>query len=122
MKNTMKQSLKLIPYNPAQKLRLFIDGSRTKGTGFVLIQYINDDNVKEGIKIINAGSSLLPQKREFSAMEVECIALDRAMVSCHHWLYHCPEVELITDCQGLIGWLNKHTADVENRSLQKILE
>ena len=37
-------------------------------------------------------------------------------------IHHCPEVELITDCQGLIGWLNKHTADVENRSLQKILE
>ena len=78
--------------------------------------------MKEGIKIINAGSALLPQKREFSSMEAECIALDRAMVSCHHWLYHCPEVELITNCQGLIGWLNKHTADVENRSLQKILE
>merc|ERR1711872_283952 len=45
------------------------------------------------------------------------------MVSCHHWLYHCPEIELVTDCQeGLIGWLNKHTADIENRSLQKILE
>ena len=72
--------------------------------------------------MINAGSSLLPQKREFSAMVAECIALDRAMVSCHHWLYHCPEVELITDCQGLIVWLKKHTADVENRSLQKILE
>ena len=109
-------------YNPEQKLRLIIDGSRTVGTGFILIQYINDDNVKEGIKIINAGSSLLPQKREFSSMEAECIALDRAMVSCHHWLYHCPEVELITDCQGLIGWLKKHTADVENRSLKKILE
>ena len=55
-------------------------------------------------------------------MEAECIALDRALVSCHNWLYHCPEVELITDCQGLIGWLIKHTADVENRSLEKILE
>ena len=119
LKKTMKQSLKLSPYNPAQKLRLIIDGSRTVGTGFILIQYINDDNVKEGIQIINAGSSLLPQKREFSSMEAECIALDRAMVSCHHWLYHCPEEELITDCQGLIGWLNKHTADVENQNLQK---
>ena len=117
-----QQSLRLSPYNPARKLRLIIDGSRTIGTGFVLIQYVNDDNVKEGIKIINAGSSLLPKKREFSSMEAECIALDRAMVSCHHWLYHCPEEELITYCQGLIGCLNKHTADVENRSLQKILE
>ena len=57
LKKTMKQNLKLSPYNTAQKLRLIIDGSHTIGTGFVLIQY----NVKEGIKIINAGSSLLPQ-------------------------------------------------------------
>ena len=78
--------------------------------------------MEEGIKTINAGSALLPQDREFSSMEAECIAFDRAMVSCHHWLYHCTEVELITDCQGLIGWLSKHTADIENRSLQKILE
>ena len=122
LKKEMKKSLKLSPYNPDQKLRLIIDGSRTVGTGYILVQYINDDNVEEGIKIINAGSALLPQDRDFSAMEAECIALDRAMVSCHHWLYHCPEIELVTDCQGLIGWLNKHTADIENRSLQKILE
>ena len=105
LKKTMKKSLKLSPYNPDQRLRLIIDGSRTIGTGFILIQYINDDNMNDGIKIINAGSALLPQAREFSSMEAECIALDRAMVSCHHWLYHCPEIELITDCQGLIGWL-----------------
>ena len=88
LKKEMKKSLKLSPYNPEQKLRLIIDGSRTVGTGFILVQYINDENVEEGIKIINAGSALLPQEREFSAMEAECIALDRAMVSCHHCLYH----------------------------------
>ena len=121
LKKEMKKSLKLSPYNPDQKLRLIIDGSRTVGTGFILVQYINDENVEEGIKIINAGSALLPQERVLSAMEAECIALDRAMVSCHNWLYHCPEIELVTDCQGLIGWLSKHTADIENRSLQKIL-
>ena len=94
----MKQSLKLSPYNPEEKLRHIINGSRTISKGFILIQYINDEDVKEGIKIINAGSALLSHKREFRSMEAKCIALDRAMVSCHHWLYHCPEVELVTDC------------------------
>ena len=98
LKKEMKKTLKLSPYNPEQKLRLIIDGSRTVGTGFILVQYINDEKVEEGIKIINAGSALLPQDRDFSAMEAESIALDRAMVSCHHWLYHCPEVELVSDC------------------------
>ena len=63
LKKTMKQSLKLSPYNPEQKLRVIIDRSRTIGTGFILIQYINDEDVKEGIKIINARSALLPQTR-----------------------------------------------------------
>ena len=93
LKNSMKKSLKLSPYDPTQRLRLIIDGSRTIGTGFILVQYVNDEDIKEGIKIIYA--SLLPQDREFSAMESEAIALDMAMVFCHHWLYHCPEVELI---------------------------
>ena len=33
VKKTMKQSLKLSPYNPAQKFKLIIDGSRTIGSG-----------------------------------------------------------------------------------------
>ena len=118
----MKKTLKLSPYNPDQKLRRIMDGSRTVGTGFILVQYINGENLEEGIKIINAGSSLLPQDREFSAMEAECIALDRAMVSCHHWLYHCPEIELKTDCQGLIGWLSKHTADIKTGAYKRFLK
>ena len=65
LKESIKKSLKLSPYDPNQKLRLIIDGSRTIGTGFILVQYINDDDVKEGIKIVKAGSSLLPQDREF---------------------------------------------------------
>ena len=54
-------------------------------------------------------------------MEAEAIALDRAIAACHHWLYYCPEWELISDCQGLLGLLSKHTADVDNRSFQQIL-
>ena len=65
LKKTMKQSIKRSTYNPEQKLRLIIDGSHNIGKGFILIQYINDEDVKKGIKIINAGSALLPQKCEF---------------------------------------------------------
>ena len=54
-------------------------------------------------------------------MEAEATALDRAISACHHWIYYCPEVELISNCQGLLGLLDKHTADVDNRSLQQIL-
>ena len=54
-------------------------------------------------------------------MEAEASALDRVITACQHWLYYCTEVELISDRQGLLGLLDKHTADIENRSLQKTL-
>ena len=56
-----------------------IDGARTAGTRFLLIQNINDEKPEDGIKIINAGSCLLPSDRDYSSVEAEAIALDQAM-------------------------------------------
>ena len=100
-----KKQLKLTPYDPGKKLRLVIDGARTAGTGFLLIQYVDDKNIHKGVNIIHSGSNVLPLNRDFSSMEAEAIALDRAISACHHWLYYCPEVELISDCQGFLGIL-----------------
>ena len=41
-------------------------------------------------------------------MEAEAIALDHAITACHYWLYYCPDIELISDRQGLLGLLDKH--------------
>ena len=113
--------MKLGPYNPNKKLRLVIDRARTTGTGFLLIQYVDDKDIQKGIQIIHPGSNVLPLNKDFSSMEAEAISLDRAIAACHHWVYYCPELELISDCQGLLGLLSKHTADVDDRSLQQIL-
>ena len=121
VRKIMTKQLKLSPYDPKQKLRLVIDGARTAGTGFLLIQDVDDKDVMKGVKIIHSGSNILPLDRDFSSTEAEAIALDRAITACHHWLYYCPEIELILDCQGLLGLLDKHTADFDNRSLQQIL-
>ena len=40
----MKTRIKLSLYDPTKRLRLSIDGAKTVGTGFVLCQYINDEN------------------------------------------------------------------------------
>ena len=55
-KNLRKQ-LKLSSYDPNQELRLVIDGARTAGIGFLLIQYIDDKDVEKGVKIIHSGSN-----------------------------------------------------------------
>ena len=61
----MKKKLKLSPYDPNKKLRLMIDGAHTAGTGFLLIQYVDDKDIKKGIQIIHSGSNVLPLNREW---------------------------------------------------------
>ena len=48
--------------------------------------------------------------------------IDRAVTSCDHWLRYAPEINLISDCAGLLSLLDKSLCDVKNRRLQNILE
>lgn len=118
----MQQQIKLTPYDPKKKLRLVIDGASSIGTGFILVQFRDDKCPEKGCNIIQAGSGLLPQGRDFSPIEAKAIALDRAMTACHHWIYYCEDVELVLDCQGLLGMFGKTLADITNRKLQKIMK
>ena len=87
-----------------------------------MIQHLNDDEPEKGCNIVPAESGLLPEGKDFSPIEAEAIALDRALRACHHWMYYFNQVELISDCEGLLGVFNKPLADIENRKLQKIME
>ena len=118
----MQTQIKLSPYNPSKKLKLVIDGASSIGTGFLLVQLRDEKVPEKGCDIIHAGSGLLPEGRDFSPIEAEAIALDRAMTSCHHWIYYGQEVELVSDCEGLLGMFGKPLADITNRKLQKIME
>ena len=44
------------------------------------------------------------------------------MISCDHWLRFATEINLISDCTGLLDLLNKNLCEVRNRRLQNILE
>ena len=118
----MQTQIKLSPYNPKKRLRLVIDGASSIGTGFMLVQFRDDDKPELGCNIIQAGSGLLPEGRDFSPIESEAISLDRAITATHHWIYYCEDVVLVSDCQGLLGMFNKPLADITNRKIQKIME
>ena len=51
----MQTRIRLSPYDPNKRLRLVIDGVKTLGTGFLLIQYLNNAKPEKGINIIHAG-------------------------------------------------------------------
>ena len=83
----MKTRIKLSLYDPNKRVRLIIDGAETIGTGFVLYQYLDEENASKRVKIIHCGSGKLDPSKDNSPIEAEAIALSRAMEACHHWLY-----------------------------------
>ena len=70
-----------------------IDGAKMVGIGFLLIQYINDRKPEKRINIINVGLCLLQDD--------------------------CEKVELISNCWGLLGLLDKYLTDVDNKNYRK---
>ena len=62
----MKNPNRLIPYYPTIMLCLVIDGAR-----FLLIQYMNNRKPENRITIINAGSCLFPDDKDYSPVEAE---------------------------------------------------
>ena len=82
VRRLMKRNLKLSPYEPELFLYLVIDGSATHGVGYILFQWINEDDPSAGATIVSANSSLLPPNVGFSPVDEEIAALQLATKSC----------------------------------------
>ena len=52
----MKTRIKLSPNDPTKRLRLIIDGVKTVGMGFILCQYLNEEDPSKEVKKIHAGA------------------------------------------------------------------
>ena len=122
VKEIMVTQIRLSPYDPEKQLRLIIDGASSLGVGYVLFQYLNDQDPAKGAVIISANSSMLSEQQAgYSPIDGEAIALDFACQACHYWLYYCPEIILYSDCSGLLDMIKKPLADITNKRHQKIL-
>ena len=100
--NIIQNRIRLSPYDPTKRLRLVIDGAKMVRTGFILIQYLNEEKPEKGVNIIHAGSGKLDPEKDYSLIEAEAIALNRAIEACHVWLYYSDPVQLLSDCKGLL--------------------
>ena len=110
----MQTRIKLSPYDPSKKLRLIIDRAKKVSTGYVLCQYLDEENASKGVKIVYCGSGKLDPEKDYSPIEAEAIALSRAMEAWHHWLYYSDPVQLYSDCKGLLDLFEKPLANIEN--------
>ena len=113
----MKTRIILSPYDHKKKSRLVIDSAKTVGTGFLLIQYLNDKKLEKGMNIIHSGSGLLPVDKNYRVVETEAIALDLAISACHHWIYYWESIQLTSDCEGYVYFALKSCQNF-NRSMR----
>ena len=122
VKEIMVTQIRLSPYDREKKLRLIIDGASSLGVGYVLFQYLSDQDPAKGAVIISANSSMLSEQQAgYSPIDSEAIALDFACQACHYWIYYCEEVVLYSDCSGLLDMIEKPICDITNKRHQKIL-
>ena len=103
----MKENLKISPYRAEQWLNMVIDGSSTRGIGYVLFQWLDEEDPSQGVTIIQAGSSLLPPNLGFSPVDSELAGFQYACKACHYYIHHCPKLRLLSDKSGLIQMLKK---------------
>ena len=78
--------MRLSPYIPEKWLNLVIDGSATRGVGYVLFQWVEEED---------------------PPIEGEMAALQFAVKSAHYYLLHCPRLRLFSDCSGLVQMMGK---------------
>ena len=106
-------------YDPTLSTVLLTDASKLNGLGYALIQH--DSEGKQ--RLIQAGSkSLTSAERNYAPIEQECLAAVWAIDKCRYFLLGCPNFQLITDHQPLVGIFKKELADIENRRLQRFRE
>ena len=84
----MQTRIMLSPYDPKKRLCLITDGVKTIGTGFVLCQYVNENNPSQGVNIIHSGARKFDSGRIYSPVEAEDIALKQAISECHYLIYY----------------------------------
>ena len=79
-------------------------------------------NPGDGAVIVNANCSRFKESQlRYSPVEAEAIALDFAISCCSYWISYCPQLELYSDCSGLLDRLDKSLCNIENKRLQKTL-
>ena len=88
----------------------------------MLFQFVDKMDPGSGAVIVNANCTRFKESElHFAPIEAEGIALDFAMSVCNYWISYCPQVELYSDCSGLLELHGKHLCGIENKRFQRIL-
>ena len=109
------------PFDPGLKTGLLTDASRLNGLGYLLLQWPREQ--PERTQIVQCGSfALTPAQRNYSTIELEFLAIVRAMQKCKFYLHGLETFTVITDHKPLLGLMEKPIADLESNRLARLRE
>ena len=81
--NIMQTRIRLSPYDPTKYLRLVIDGAKTVGTGFILIQYLNEAKRDFYCSMIRMGAQFYADDKLFTVLCNLCSEkIEESLIKC----------------------------------------
>jgi hypothetical protein len=104
------------PYDPELKTSLLTDASKLHGLGYILLQW---DNHGE-LRIVQCGSfALTSAQKNYAVIELEMLAIVRAIDKCRFYLQGADTFEVITDHKPLLGIMDKPINEIDNPRLSR---
>ena len=122
VKRTLVGHLSLHHYDAKLHTKLVSDASKLNGLGYVLLQTTSaESNVP--VSVLQCGSrSLNDAERNYSTIELECLAIQWALHKCDFFLRGLEGFSVVTDHRPLVGVFNKSLTAVDNPRLVRIRE
>ena len=106
------------PFKPELPIYLLTDASRLHGIGFALMQKETKEDNTEDHRLITCGSFALSDcQKRYATVEIECLAIIRAIKKCQFYLLGQPTFTVKTDHQPLVGVFEKDIYDLDNPRL-----
>ena len=106
------------PFDPNLPTGLLTDASRLHGLGYILLQWEDKKT-----RIVQCGSfALTPAQKNYATIELEFLAIVRALQKCAFYLHGMKTFKVITDHKPLVGIMNKEMADLHNNRLARLRE
>ena len=122
IKEKLVRRLALHHFDRSLHTKLITDASKLHGIGFVLIQ-TSDVSSTTPIRILQCGSrSLGPAEKNYSVIELECLAIQWALLKCNYFLCGLSDFHIITNHRPLVGVFGKTLSDVDNWRLVRLQE
>ena len=122
IKKALVGRLSLHHFDERLHTKLVTDASKLNGIGFILMQTTSVDS-DVPVSVLQCGSrSLNDAERNYSTIELECLAIQYALHKCDFFLRGLEGFTVVTDHRPLVGVFGKALTAIDNPRLVRIRE